>query len=98
MTREQTIEALRPYFRVSELVCQHTYARFGEQSWQFLDTDLLRVLLYLRRDLFGKPIVCNGGTARQRGLRCNRCDLVKSKTQVYLSAHLLGKGLDLTIK
>ena len=46
MTREQTIEALRPYFRVSELVCQHTFARFGEQSWQFLDTDLLRVLLY----------------------------------------------------
>lgn len=34
----------------------------------------------------------------QRGMRCNRCDMVKSKTTPYISAHILGKGGDFTVK
>ena len=37
------------------------------------------------------------GTLSQRGLRCNRCSLVKDKKQIYLSAHSLGKALDFNV-
>ena len=33
----------------------------------------------------------------QRGMRCNRCDMVKAKTTPYISAHILGKAGDFTI-
>lgn len=96
MTREEIIKALRPYFEVSELVCDHTFQKFGERSWQFLDTDLLHCLLIIRRDIIKMPLYCNSRTAHQRGLRCNRCQIVRSKTDVYLSPHCMGKALDLT--
>ena len=96
MTREEILKAIKPYFDVEELVCDHTYAKWGERSWQFLDTDLLHVLLVLRRDILKVPLFCNSKSAHQKGLRCNMCQLVKSKTAVYLSAHVLGMGLDLT--
>ena len=35
MTREEILAAIRPYFDVDELVCDHTYARWKEQSWRF---------------------------------------------------------------
>lgn len=35
-----------------------------------------------------------GGQYSQRGLRCNMCQLVKSKNSIYLSAHCLGKAID----
>ena len=37
----------------------------------------------------------------QRGLRCNCCQLVKDKTNknsIYLSAHCLGKAVDVSMK
>ena len=34
----------------------------------------------------------------QRGMRCNRCDMVKTKTTPYISAHILGKGGDFSVK
>ncbi len=98
LTRYQIITQLKNYFSVKELVCNHTYAKWGERSWRFLDSDLLRTLLVLRRDIFNVPITCNYGTSYQRGLRCNCCELVSSKTAVYLSGHIFGKALDLTIK
>lgn len=96
MTREEILKAIKPYFEIEELVCDHVYAKWKEASWQFLDTDLLRVLLVLRRDILKVPLYCNSKTAHQKGLRCNMCQLVKSKTAVYLSSHILGKALDLT--
>ena len=96
MTREEILKAIKPYFDVDELVCDHTYAKWKERSWQFLDTDLLHVLLVLRRDILKVPLYCNSKSAHQKGLRCNMCQLVKSKTAVYLSSHILGKALDLT--
>lgn len=97
MTREEIIKALRPYFDVEELVCDHTFKKYGENAWKFLDTDYLHALLVIRRDIIKLPMWCNSKTAKQRGLRCNRCQIVKSKSSVYLSAHVLGKAGDFTI-
>ena len=96
--REKIISDLSPYFKVKELVCEHTFAKYGERSWDFLDTDYLKVLLLLRREIFRRPMFCNFGSYHQRGLRCNRCQLVRSKEGVYLSAHVLGKAGDFTIQ
>ena len=95
MTREEIIKEVKKYFDIEELVCDHTYAKWGEKSWQFLDTNLLHCLLIIRRDIVKLPLYCNGRKIHQRGLRCNMCDLVKTKKQVYLSSHILGKALDL---
>ena len=97
MTREEILTAIRPYFDIDELVCDHTYKRWGQQAWQFLDTDYLHALLVIRRDIIKRPMWCNGTQKKQRGLRCNRCDMVNGKTSVYLSSHVLGKAGDFTI-
>ena len=97
MTRQEILAAIRPYFDAEELVCDHTYAKWKEQSWQFLDTNYLWALLVIRRDILKKPMWCNGNAKKQRGLRCNRCQMVRDKSSVYLSAHILGKAGDFTI-
>ena len=97
MERNEIIDALKKYFSAEELVCDHVYAKWGEQSWQFLDTDFLHCLLILRRDIFKRAMYCNGRSKHQRGLRCNCCDLVKSKKAPYLSAHVLGKAGDFDV-
>ena len=97
MTRSEIINAIRPYFSVEELVCNHTIAKWGEASWQFLDTDFLHCLLIIRRDIIKKPMWCNSTQKKQRGLRCNRCEMVKSKASVYLSSHIFGKAGDFSI-
>ncbi len=102
MTRLQIINELKKYFDIRDLVCPHTYAKFGSNSWQFLDTEILHVLLVLRIDILKTPLIINtylkGGDKTQRGLRCNICQLVKEKTaenQIYLTAHANGAGLDI---
>ena len=97
MTRTEILNEIRKYFDIDELVCDHTYKRWGQQAWQFLDTDYLHCLLVIRRDILKKPMWCNGSQKKQRGLRCNRCDMVRGKSSVYLSAHVLGKAGDFTI-
>lgn len=97
MTRQEILDAIRPYFDVDELVCPHTFAKWGQASWQFLDTDYLHALLIVRRDILKKPMWCNGNGKTERGLRCNRCSTVRGKSGVYLSAHCLGKAGDFTI-
>ena len=97
MTRQEILTAIRPYFDIDELVCDHTFKKWGQQAWQFLDTDFLHCLLVIRRDIVKRPMWCNGSQKKQRGLRCNRCDVVKSKSTVYLSSHVLGKAGDFTI-
>ena len=95
MTRNEIITQLRAFFDVSELVCPHTFARFGERSWQFFDTNTLHTLLVLRSEILRVPMTINSGDSTQRGLRCNLCSIVKSKgNKQYLSAHLMGKGFD----
>ena len=43
------------------------------------------------------PMVCNTSNHTQRGIRCNRCKLVREKSEPYLSAHILGKAGDFTV-
>lgn len=97
MTREEILAAIRPYFDVDELVCPHALAKWGEASWQFLDTDYLYCLLIIRRDILRSPMWCNGKGKTERGLRCNRCSIVRGKSGVYLSAHCLGKAGDFDV-
>ena len=98
MTRSEIIRELHKFFQVSELVCGHTFSRWGERSWQFLDTEYLHNLLVIRRDILQLPMTCNHAGAEQRGLRCNRCGLVAQKDAVYLSSHVLGKAGDFTVQ
>ena len=98
MTRDEILAQVKKFFDIEELVCDHTLAKWGEKSWQFLDTDWLHCLLIIRRDILQRPMWCNGRFKRQRGLRCNMCDMVKQKKEVYLSSHLFGKAGDFDIQ
>lgn len=100
MERAEVLRQIKEYFTIDELVCQHVYARWGEDAWQFLDTNFLHCLLLLRRDIIGKPMHCNTHRLHiyQRGLRCNMCEIVKEKGRAYLSAHILGKAGDFNIE
>ena len=97
MNRKEIIEEIKKYFKISELVCDHTAAKFGDKAWRFLDTEYLHALLILRRDVIRLPMQCNYGKLKQRGLRCNCCKIVKEQKSVYLSAHCLGKAGDFSI-
>lgn len=101
MTRNQLITELKNNFNIKELVCPHCYNKFKENAWQFISTELLSVLYTLRYVIFNKPIIVNTyhkeGIFSQRGLRCNKCNLVKNKTDIYLSAHCFGKALDFSV-
>lgn len=97
MERKQIIQELKQYFSIKELVCPHVYSKFGETAWMFLSTPLLHTLLVIRRDILQKPMTINNSSNyTQRGLRCNMCQIVKSKNSAYLSAHVLGEGCDFT--
>ena len=73
-----------PYFSVKELVCKHVYERYGENAAMFLDDKLIETLNVIREQILCAPMTVNnwhaGGNFTQRGLRCNICELVKSKT------------------
>ena len=97
-TRDDIIRELHRYFQIRELVCEHTHSKWGERAWQFLDTNYLACLLVIRRDILQLPMTCNHDEATQRGLRCNRCELVRDKGSVYLSSHVLGKAGDFTVQ
>lgn len=99
MTRQECISKLKTKFKIGELVCNEVAAKFGEGAWRFLDDKILQVLYLLRFEIFNAPITINNGkNFTQRGLRCNRCQLVRTKTTPYLSAHVLGKAFDMDVK
>lgn len=95
--RYKTIEALKKYFEITELVDQEVYAIHGDRAWKFFDTDLLKALLLIRTGL-GKPITINTSGAQQRGLRHNKSSRVRSKKSIYLSAHMMGKAIDFDVR
>lgn len=97
--RANIIRDVQDFFALSELVCPHVFKRDGEQAWRYLHTDLLRVLLWLRKEVLRVPLVCNTKTLKQRGFRCNCCEIVREKTAkvtLYVSPHMLGMGVDLS--
>lgn len=97
MNRGELVKVMRSNFSVKELVCPHIYARFGETAWDFLDLRLLEVLWWVRTAL-ARPITVNNTRFKERGMRCNMCNEVKSKDHAYLSAHVLGQGVDFDVQ
>ena len=100
MDRAKILQEIKQYFDIEELVCDHILARWGEDAWKFLDTGYLANLLVLRRDVIQQPMYCNNHKkgVHQRGMRCNLCELVKEKNTPYLSAHVMGKAGDFSVK
>lgn len=90
---------IRKYFKLTELVSRAVATKYNEQAWSFFDPRLFDVLVWIREGI-GLPMVINTATQQQRGLRENTCPVAASKTgvgQIYLSAHVLGKGVDFSI-
>lgn len=96
--RNDILIEVKKYFKIEELVPKDVVNKFGQRSWFFLDTNLLHLILILRTKILKVPMVCNdyyiGGKNQQRGLRTNTSQLVKSKSGLYLSAHIFGKACD----
>ncbi len=98
----EVLKEFQKYFNLKEVVSKQVYNRYGEQAWQFFDTRLFEVVVWLRKGT-GLPLVCNnwanGGSLSQRGFRANLDPMVADKTKagkLYCSAHCLGKGIDLS--
>lgn len=89
------------YFKIQELVSEAVYKKYGDKSWEFIDTRLIKVLDLLREH-FNRPIIVNnwlwGGNLQQRGLRANKDELVANKKDYYISQHCLGKAVDFNVK
>lgn len=82
---------------VKEIVCPHIYAKWGDKAIRFINPNAIAVLDVIRNKILKRPIRINNNTWKQRGMRCNLCQLVADKTkkqQPYLSAHVLGTGFD----
>lgn len=89
------------YFKGKELVSPEVYKIYGENVLKFISKDILIFLDLLREDL-GVPILVNRPNIgiTQRGLRTTIDSLVKEKVQnnkLYLSAHVLGRGVDFEV-
>jgi len=97
MNRETLTQQLKGYFDIKELVCPHVYQVFGELSWGFFREDYLETILFLRRH-FGVKMFCNYAGLTQRGVRCNMCDLVRTKIKPYPSGHVLWCAGDWTFE
>lgn len=104
MNRKDILTGLKPYFKAHELVSPQVYAKYGENSWQFLSTDLLHTLLVVRTEL-GRPMTINtwfwGGSFSQRGLRDNQSPIFREKFErdrLYLSGHVLGMAIDFDVE
>jgi len=90
------------HFKLEELVCPHVMKRDGQKGWRYVQPVLIDFLDWLRTSL-GVPVYVNThvfswGDMDQRGLRCNLCELVKSKTlngTLYLSGHIFGLAADI---
>lgn len=86
------------YFRLQELVSPLVFEKYGQFAWYFFDSEFLEDIDTLR-EAWGKPLIINnwhnGGHYKESGLRCNRDNIVKNKTQPYLSGHVLGRAVDI---
>jgi len=104
MTDEKIYEDIKKYFKVQEFVSPKVYKKYGERSWKFLCPRLLHTILVIRI-LADKPMTINtwsnGGRFSERGLRSNLGAIfykMFKRMRLYLSAHVLGRGVDFDIK
>lgn len=90
-------------FEAHELVCPHIYEKYGEDSLKFIDPRLKTWIEWFRATIDRKMTVNNygfGNTWKQRGYRCNLCQIVKDKSfigQLYLSAHTRFQAIDFDV-
>lgn len=103
MTRNEILTEIRKFFDIEEFACDHLleyYSTNPDRCWDFKDTAQLANVLVIRRDILQVPMYCNNHKKgqHQRGLRCNLCELVRSKDRPYMSGHVLGKGDDFTVE
>lgn len=98
----EELKSFQKYFDLREVVSKQVYDRYGQQAWQFFDSRLLAVVVWLREGM-KIPLVCNnwanGGKFDERGFRANLDPSVATKTkkgQLYCSAHNRGQGIDLS--
>tara|TARA_R110000764_G_scaffold218687_1_gene306182 strand:+ start:25 stop:480 length:456 start_codon:yes stop_codon:yes gene_type:complete len=95
---------IEDFFCIEELISETVFNKYFQDSWQFIDADLLKCLLIIRVGLSSSITINNwksGGKFSQRGLRENNCPMVAKKTKegkLYLSAHTMGKALDFDVK
>lgn len=83
------------YFKLAELVSPYVLRQFGLFAWSFFDEEVLKDLDRIR-EYHKMPITINDGISyTQCGLRCNLDPIVKDKTSIYCSAHLMGKAFDM---
>ena len=104
MNRQEILKELRKYFVAQEFVGPVTFKKHGQTSFQFMSTDLLETILFIRKGI-DKPFYANdwhiGGIYDERGFRSNMSDIVFAKTEKhieYLSGHVLGMALDFKVK
>ena len=95
------MKKITDYFCIEELVDKTVFDKYGEAAWKFIDETILDCLLVVREGI-GFPMTINNwkwnGSFSQRGLRTNISPLVKSKTSLYLSAHIFGKAIDFDVQ
>lgn len=94
--------SIQEHFTIREFVCDHVYDKLGVSAWRLFDPRLLIVMSFIRKKL-NRRIIINSRSQgfTQRGIRCNQCNLVRSRTlhdQVYLSPHILGAAVDFDVE
>lgn len=89
------------YFKIQELVSEEVYKKYKEKAWEFIKPEIILFLDSIR-EFYGKPVIVNnwlyGGNLKQRGLRANKDEMVKSKKDFYLSQHCLGGAVDFNVQ
>lgn len=99
------VKEVQRWFSLRELVDEQTYKKYGDFAWNFLRTELLFTLLYLREYVLKVPMTINnwhtGGKFSERGLRHNMSAEVWKYTKAnkqFMSAHVMGAGVDFDAK
>jgi hypothetical protein len=79
------------------------FLKYGQVAWQFFDEKALITLDFVR-DKLGVITINNyhfGGHIEESGFRCIQCKIVKQKilsNELYVSAHMIGKGFDFHVR
>lgn len=84
------------HFKITELVDEETYNKFGEQAFMFFDKVALKTLDGIR-EYFGKPMLINnwnfGGNMDSRGFR-----KPTDPTGAPYGQHRMGRAFDFSVQ